>query len=188
MLTLNNLERGGKRMRNIVFYGAISLDGYLSTTTDNLQWLFDTDTGPNGTTYEAFSEIIDTVVMGRITYAETIKLVSLDEWIGDKQPIVFTRNSDYQADGVTIVTEDPVEYLKDLRQKDGKAIWIVGGGNLLKPLVEADLIDEWWIQIAPVLLGKGKKLFQEGDYSRRLEFVETTQMGELIELHYRRKK
>lgn len=186
MLILVN-EESRDIMRKIVFYGAISLDGYLSTTEDNLQWLFDTDTGPNGTTYDAFSEIIDTVVMGRITYEETVKLVNMNEWIEGKLPIVFTRDTNYQADGVQVVNEDSVEYLKDLRQTEGKAIWIVGGGNLLRPLLEADLIDEWWIQIAPVLLGQGKRLFEDGNYASRLEFLETTRMGELIELHYRRK-
>jgi dihydrofolate reductase len=48
------------------------------------------------------------------------------------------------------------------------------------------MIDEFWIQIAPVLLGKGKRLFEEGKYRKRLEFVETTQMGELTELHFRK--
>ncbi len=71
--------------------------------------------------------------------------------------------------------------------KQEKNVWVVGGGSLLKPLLEADLIDEWFIQIAPVLLGDGKRLFEAGDYARRLTFVETKQMGELTELHYVRK-
>ncbi|HAP7587159.1 TPA: dihydrofolate reductase family protein, partial [Enterococcus faecium] len=54
-------------MRKIIFYGAISLDGYLATKTDDLQWLFDTPTGKQ-TTYEAFYETIDTSIMGRKTY------------------------------------------------------------------------------------------------------------------------
>ncbi len=36
---------------------------------------------------------------------------------------------------------------------EGKDIWVVGGGRLIKPLVEHQMIDEWYIQIAPVLLG-----------------------------------
>ncbi len=42
-------------MRKIIFYGAVSLDGYLATKTDDLQWLFDTPTGEQ-TTYEDFYE------------------------------------------------------------------------------------------------------------------------------------
>ena len=54
-------------MGKIVFYGAISLDGYLATKEDSLQWLFDTPTGEK-TTYEAFYQTIDQTIMGRKTY------------------------------------------------------------------------------------------------------------------------
>ena len=77
---------------------------------------------------------------------------------------------------------------KNFKKNEGKDIWIVGGGGLFSELIEADLIDEYWIQIAPVLLGKGKRLFEEGNYRQRLKFVETTHMGELTELHFKRKQ
>lgn len=53
--------------------------------------------------------------------------------------------------------------------------------------MEANLLDEYWIQIAPVLLGSGKRLFPKGDYQQRLTFVDSTTMGEMVELHYRKK-
>ncbi len=83
------------------------------------------------------------------------------------------------------MNQDPVVFLSQLKKE--KAVWLVGGGNLLHPLLEADLIDEWYVQIAPVLLGKGKRLFEPGDYETRLQFVDMTQMGELVEIHYQRK-
>ena len=46
-----------------VFYGAISLDGFLSDQNDNLQWLFDTDSN-NTSTYEKFEQNVDTFIMG----------------------------------------------------------------------------------------------------------------------------
>lgn len=67
-------------MRKIVFYGAISLDGFLADEQDNLQWLFDTDLA-GVSTYEAFEENIDTVVMGRVTYEETTKMLEEELFI-----------------------------------------------------------------------------------------------------------
>lgn len=174
-------------MRKIVFYGAISLDGYLSRIDNDLQWLFDTDTGEE-TTYQTFFDKVDTVVMGRITYQETKKIMGGEAIYPDTQTIVFSHNDNLFYDDATVETEDPVAYLKKLRKQSGDMIWIVGGGNLLKPLIEADLIDEWWIQIAPVLLGEGKPLFEKGNYTNRLTLVDTTIMGELVELHYVRKQ
>ena len=61
---------------------------------------------------------------------------------------------------------------------------MVGGGTLLRPLIEHQLIDEWYIQIAPVLLGNGIRLFQEGKYEERLKLTDSQRFGEFIELHY----
>ncbi len=172
-------------MRKIVFYGAISLDGYLADEHDNLQWLFDTDLA-GVSTYEAFDEEVDTVVMGRITYEETKKILDAAPFYQGKEKIIFSRTQTGTITEGKYVAGDVVKILKDLQAQEGKMIWIVGGGGLLTPLLEADLVDEFWIQIAPVLLGKGKRLFEEGNYARRLELIATTPMGELTELHLRR--
>lgn len=63
----------------------------------------------------------------------------------------------------------------------------MGGGRLIKPLLEHQMIDEWYIQITPVLLGDGIPLFQKGTYEARFEMLDTTRFGEFIELHYVRK-
>lgn len=84
----------------------------------------------------------------------------------------------------TVIHEDPVSFVKNIKEHSNQTVWVVGGGNLLKPLIENHLIDEWWIQIAPVLLGEGIRLFQEGAYEERLKLVDTNYFGEFIELHY----
>ena len=173
-------------MRKVVFYGAISLDGYLADQQDDLQWLFDTDLAGEST-YADFEQQVDTFVMGRKTYEETKKIMAGAELYPGQEKVVFTHQALALDKDVTYVSGDVEKIMQEYRQRDGKAIWIIGGGSLLKPLLEADLIDEFWIQIAPVLLGQGKRLFLPGDYGGRLELVETTQMGELTELHLKRK-
>lgn len=174
--------------RRLVFYGAVTLDGYLAGTDEQLGWLHDTYLGENGTTYDDFIQSVDCLVMGRVTFEETMALVALNEWIGERDIIVFSRDQHFSHPDprVRVVHQEPVAFLRTLAEQDGADIWLVGGGNLLHPILEADLVDEWWIQIAPVLLGQGKRLFEPGDYADRLAFVETKQMGDLVELHYRR--
>ncbi len=75
-------------MRKIIFYGAVSLDGYLATKTDDLQWLFDTPTGEQ-TTYEAFYETIDTTIMGRKTYQEAKKYLETEAIYPEKKEFRF---------------------------------------------------------------------------------------------------
>ncbi|ASZ07051.1 MULTISPECIES: dihydrofolate reductase family protein [Enterococcus] len=173
-------------MRKIVFYGAISLDGYLATKEDDLQWLFDTPAGEE-TTYEAFYETIDTTIMGRKTYEEAKKSLGTELLYPEKKNYVFSRNRSLILPDATVINDDPASFVENLRQESGSDIWIVGGGSLLKPLLEKQLIDEWWIQITPVLLGEGIRLFEPGDYEERLEYVGAQQFGQFLELHYRKK-
>lgn len=77
-------------MRKVVFYGAISLDGFLSDEKDDLQWLFDTDLAGQST-YEMFEKQVDTVVMGRITYQEAKKINGKAPFYPGKEKIIFSQ-------------------------------------------------------------------------------------------------
>ena len=61
--------------------------------------------------------------------------------------------------GVTIVSGDAAEFVRELKQQDGKDICLMGGGELARSLFEAGLIDEIGFNIHPVLLGSGIPLF-----------------------------
>ncbi|MCE2139028.1 dihydrofolate reductase, partial [Streptococcus thermophilus] len=63
---------------------------------------------------------------------------------------------------------------------------IVGGAGVLMPLLAADLVDELYIQIAPVILGDGIPLFKAIDQQQRFELVDTNRYGQLAEVHYQR--
>lgn len=173
-------------MRKIVFYGAVSLDGYLTDEKDGLQWLFDTDVAGKST-YEAFEENVDTLVMGRTTYEASKKMVDGGSFYPGKEKLIFShtlQNGDIEE---TFVSGDVPTIMSEYQKKPGQMIWIVGGGGILQSLLEAEQVDELWLQIAPVLLGSGKRLFEKGNYRYRFDLVEVTQMGELTELHLRRK-
>ena len=171
-------------MRPVYFYGAMSLDGYLANDHDGLQWLFDTDLAGQST-YPDFEKRIDTLVMGRATYDTTLSMLGDEPFYPGMRKVVFTHADWTSSADTEFVSGDVVSVIQKLQQQSGSGIWIVGGGQLVADLLEAGVIAELWVQIAPVLLGQGKRLFPEGDYLQRLEFINQTQMGELSELHYR---
>lgn len=168
-------------MRPVYFYGAVSLDGYLADEKDDLQWLFNTDLAGQST-FEGFEKLFDTMVMGRVTFEETVKMLNGAPFYPEKQKVILSRT----RSGDDFVNEDPVTAVKKLKQQSGKGIWIVGGGGVVTDLMKADLIDEYWIQIAPVLLGEGKRLFEPGDYQKRFTVADTTRLGQLTEMHLKR--
>jgi len=53
-------------------------------------------------------------------------------------------------------------FIAKLRKRPGKDIWLMGGGELLRDFLKADLVDELHLGIVPVLLGKGIPLFPSG--------------------------
>ena len=173
-LTMNNCDFKQREvwfMRQVVFYGAISLDGFLSDENDDLQWLFDTNL--NGqSTYETF-EVAQ-------------KLMSEAPLYAGKEKVVFSRGKHLSQTDTTYVSGNVVDIIKDYQKQAGNDIWVVGGGSILKPLLEANMVDEFWIQIVPVLLGQGKRLFEPGRYRYRLQVIETTQLGEMTEIHLKR--
>lgn len=172
-------------MRNLIFYGAITLDGFLATEHDDLSWLFATNVGET-TSYEQFLQGIETTVMGKTTYDFVKKELKDEPLYPGKTNLVFTHQPVHLEDA-QVVRGDVATVLRGLKAQPGQDIWLVGGGSIILPALEADLIDEYYVQIAPVLLGRGKRLFLPGNYQKRLELVGVTHFGELSELHFKRK-
>lgn len=169
--------------RKIVLYIAVSLDGYIATKDDCLEWLFKTEgEGDNG--YSDFYNTIDTIILGRRTY----------EWIlnqeGDnfpykgKQCYVFSNTRHGKDQNVIFVNGNIAELAEKLKQTDGKNIWIVGGGELLHGFMEQRLVDEWIINIAPTIIGDGIPLFKKLDFETRLILKDVRRINQFTELHY----
>lgn len=184
MEQLNHMEvYTMSKQRKTVFYGAISLDGYLARKNHSLDWLIGTE-GENDTSYPEFYETVDTLIMGRKTY-EQILLLSPEEFpYKGKKCYVFSRTLTGSTEFVTFVNSDLADFVKSLTSQTGKRIWIVGGGEVLKPLLEEKLVDEFIIQLTPVIIGNGIPLFVPGDYENKLLLKDVKQYHQFVEVHY----
>ena len=78
--------------------------------------------------------------------------------------------------------KDPVAALRELKQGDGPVLLIQGSSVLIHTLLAHDLIDEFRLIVAPLILGKGKRLFGDGTMPRSLKLVKSgaTQRGTLL--------
>lgn len=175
-------------MRKVQFYGAISIDGYLATKDNRLDWLFKT-AGADEAPTEAFMQQVDTAILGRHTYEYTLEQTT-DQLINPFNPatetIVMT-SEPRPGEHHTKFTNAPVtDLVHQLKAVAGQNIWIVGGTGVLMPLLAANLVDDLYLQIAPVILGDGIRLFTAMDHRQRFELVETHQYGQLAEVHYQR--
>jgi dihydrofolate reductase len=72
-----------------------------------------------------------------------------------------------------LLTGDVVEKVKKLKTEDGPDLQVIGSGNFIQTLLKNDLVDELWLQIYPLTLGPGKRLFAEGTIPAAWELVES---------------
>lgn len=90
-------------------------------------------------------------------------------------------------DSSILVTGDVVAKLTELKAQDGPMLQVHGSGNMVQTLLQNDLVDELWLKIFPVTLGKGKKLFAEGTQPAGFELTSTTTTpGGIIFANYKR--
>lgn len=169
-------------MRKVVLYIAMSLDGYIATPEDSLEWLFCTE--GEGDSYSEFYETVDTIILGRRTYDWILNMEGDNFPYKGKQCFVFSDTMQGEDKNVQFFRGDIKSFIADLEEKEGKNIWVVGGGELLHHFISNRLVDEWIITIAPTILGDGIPLFKKNDFETRLRLKGVRRFNQFTELHY----
>jgi dihydrofolate reductase len=72
-----------------------------------------------------------------------------------------------------LIEGDVVAKINELKQQDGPILQVHGSGNIIQTLLKNDLVDELWLKIFPVTLGKGKRLFAEGTMPAAFELIDS---------------
>jgi dihydrofolate reductase len=172
-------------MRKIVLGLGISLDGYIARANGEVDFLF----MPKDYSMAPFFATIDTYIMGRKTLDAALKMGGGSfTGSGGMATYVFSHSKPPgKSDGLTFVNESPAAFVGRLRKRKGKDIWLMGGGELAREFLKADLVDELYIGMVPVLLGEGIPLFPSGFPQRNFALVENkTYSKGMIALKYKR--
>lgn len=156
-------------MRTVIFGGASSLDTYFARPDGGVDWLMWSDEAAE-ITAETW-KTVDTMIMGRKTFEVARRMGPGPGEVGDLKSYVFSRTLPDEP-GVNIVREDVAVFLRRLKAEPGKDILVMGGGELARPLFEADLIDRIGFNIHPILLGRGVRVFHPMSRDINLELDE----------------
>lgn len=146
-------------MARILGYIATSLDGFIATQDDSLDWLFaydDLDLGDHD--YRKFIKRIRTVVMGRGTY-DFLARDGTPWAYGDQRVLVVTSRPIPSPKGPLEVRDNVDSLISELRSLDDGDVWILGGGELQMAFMERGALDEIEIYVMPEIIGGGKPLF-----------------------------
>ncbi len=141
-------------MRKLIYNVGLSADGFIAGKGGEFDWLFtDQDYG-----ISEFLDEIDCTVMGRKSF--DIVYEHDKEFFRDKSHTVFTSSQHPDMpSSVTFTNEEPAKIVRNLKERAGKSIWLVGGGELAGRLLEAGEIDEMLFSYHPIVLGKGIGVF-----------------------------
>ncbi|MUV07115.1 dihydrofolate reductase [Planococcaceae bacterium Storch 2/2-2] len=169
--------------RNVSLYIAMSVDGYIATPDESLQWL-ERLAGDGDHGYSRFYETVDTVMMGKKTYDWVMTHVDGPFPYAPKPCYVFTTSNASDTEHVTFVKGDIASFVETFKQRTGQRIWLVGGGQLLRSFLNEGLVDELIVTVAPIVLGDGIPLFPKQTKTTDLLLNRTTTYGPFVELHY----
>jgi dihydrofolate reductase len=155
------------------YYCASSLDGFIAEADDTIDWL----TGYEGSyegqvaetgngAYERFYEGVGALVMGSATYEFVLgHLAGGGEWPYRGKPTwVLTSRDLHRPDGEDVDVRFGRGEVADLHREmlvaaGERDLWIVGGGNAASQFADRHLLDEVLVTVVPVVLGRGKPLF-----------------------------
>ena len=151
-------------MRPVRYSVAMSLDGYIAGPNGEFDWiLMDPDID-----FSALLRQFDTILMGRKSY-EAAR--SQGGGGGGMQTYVFSRTLRQADCPDATVSADAKATVTALKQKPGKDIWLFGGGELFKSLLDLGLVDEVELGIIPVLLGGGLPMLPSPAKSAQLKLT-----------------
>ncbi|MDY7095966.1 MAG: dihydrofolate reductase family protein [Acidobacteriota bacterium] len=171
-------------MRNLVYYIATTLDGFIARPDGSfddfpwddefIRWLqeiypetFPAPMRPDATRAE--NQAFDAVLMGRRTYEVGVRQDLTSPYPTLDQFVLSSTMEQSPDPAVTLVSEDVASFVADLKATPGKDIWLCGGSVLATSLFEAQLVDRVILKLNPVLFGEGIPLLD-----RRLATVTLT--------------
>ncbi len=187
-------------MRKVISLMHVSLDGFTAGPNGELEWaLVDEET------YQYVADLlatVDTALYGRVTYhmmegywptvpanpSSTKEDLQHAHWVENVHKIVFSRTLESVSwNNTRLVKENIADEVARLKHLPGKDLMIFGSPSIVHTLTQRGLIDEYRININPVVLGSGIPLFKDVKEQIAFELLETrTFHSGVVGLHYRK--
>jgi len=169
-------------MRKVVAVELVSLDGVMGSPD---VWAFSYSNDEMEEVNASGMAASDAMLLGRVTYEEFAAYwprqsggVPMVDYINSVPKfVVSTTLEEVEWNNSTLIKGNIAEEIADLKRQPGKDITIVGSGALVRSLLRDGLLEELRLMVHPVILGSGKRLFEDGGVQRALKLVDSKTFG-----------
>jgi dihydrofolate reductase len=165
-------------MRKVILNLAITLDGFIEGSDGELDWLVRDEKIDFGDILNEILNDKEIIFYGRVSYDKwgnsqpdenaSQKLKDSYKLMHSKQKYVFSKNKKDDSTNTIFINSDIKERVLEIKEQTGKNIWLYGGAKIVTTFVNLDLIDEYRLAVHPVILGRGKPLFENIENRHKL--------------------
>ncbi|HWP43716.1 MAG TPA: dihydrofolate reductase family protein [Blastocatellia bacterium] len=176
-------------MRRLMVFNHVSLDGYFVDANGDMSWAH---ADPQDAEWNEFvaenASGGGVLVLGRVTYdlmagfwptpiaAQMMPVVA--ERMNNLPKIVFSRTlQEASWSNTTLVKGDPATEMRKMKQESGEGMVILGSGTIVSQLAGEGLIDEYQIVVNPVVIGKGRTMFEGISEKLPLKLIRSRAFG-----------
>jgi dihydrofolate reductase len=179
-------------MRKVVAWELVSVDGVMESPEE---WAFSYSDDEMEEANAAGMAASDALLLGRVTYEGMAAYwphqpggTPMVDYINSVPKLVVstTLGEPLEWNNSTLLKRDLAEEITELKRQPGKNITILGSGTLVRSLLQGGLLDELRLMVCPVILGGGKRLFEDGGDRNALELVDSKTLSTgVVYLTYR---
>jgi dihydrofolate reductase len=183
-------------MGRVIISQFVTVDGVMEDPGgaegfDRGGWAFQFERGPEGDKFK-LDEVMasDALLLGRVTFQAFAEAwPSREGEFADKfnsmpKYVVSTTLEEPEWNNSTVIKGDVAEGIAKLKEQPGGDILVNGSAQLMRTLIEHDLVDEYRLMVFPVVLGSGKRLFGDLSDTTPLRLVDSKPAGACLILIY----
>lgn len=158
-------------MRKLIVFNHVSLDGYFTDAAGDMSWAHSQDAEWNAFVKENASQGGE-LLFGRVTYElmagfwptpmASSHFPEVAERMNSMPKVVFSRTLDHASwNNTKLVKDGLADAVRRMKQDPGPGMVIFGSGTIVAQLAREGLIDEFQIVVHPIVLGRGRILFED---------------------------
>ncbi|MGC1482927.1 MAG: dihydrofolate reductase family protein [Candidatus Acidiferrum sp.] len=174
-------------MRKLIVFNMVSLDGFFVDSRGDMSWAHKNDAEWNAFVNENASGS-GVLVFGRITYELMASYwptptalqnsPGVAKGMNDMPKIVFSRTLDKASwSNTTLIKGNLAAEIRRMKKEPGPDMVILGSGSIVSQLAQQDLIDEYQVALSPIVLGKGRTMFEGVKDKLKLKLTKSRTFG-----------